>query len=143
MPAHRWTAVLALSCLGFSAICFSQQIYKWKDAAGIIHYSEQPPPEGVRKTQLKLSVSGATESAPKVVDQVTSGAGEASALDKADSEQEKHLCSVARQNLKLLDSDSMIASGGDIKTATQLVGEQREGARGEAKAQVKRYCHEQ
>lgn len=130
--------VLALLCVG-SAACFSQQVYKWKDAAGTMHYSQQPPPDGVKGTQMRLPTA---DVAVDAVPPATSQKGMA-ALDKANDEQIKHLCSVARQNQKLLDSDAMIASDGDIATATQLVGEQRERERNEAKAQVARYCHDQ
>lgn len=136
-----WLSTLALFC--FSSACLSQQVYKWKDGAGTIHYSEQPPPNGVKKVRMKLSVNDAGENISESDATPTSKPDDQTALDKANDKQERHLCSTARQNMKLLDSGAMIASGGDIKVATQLAGEQREKARGEAQAQVERYCHGQ
>jgi hypothetical protein len=134
----RCAGFLLLAGLGMaSAPCVSQQVYKWRDAAGTVHYSEQAPPVSMKSTSISLSSSTATETPAADPVVPTDEAALAAASDK----QEQHLCTVARGNLALLDSDSIIANGGDIATATQLRGEQREKARAEAKSQIARYCH--
>jgi hypothetical protein len=73
---------------------------------------------------------------------MTPTAEEEDALDIASKKQEGRLCTVAKQNLELLNSDAMVASDSDLDTATQLLGDQRKAKRSEAVAQIARYCHE-
>jgi hypothetical protein len=127
----------------FCAAGLCQQIYKWKDAQGTVHYSEKAPPDGVEGTSMSLSGHAAGNSsmiAPSPP--MTPTAEEEDALDIASKKQEEHLCAVAKQNLELLNSDAMIASDADLDTATQLRGDQRKAKRSEAVAQIARYCHE-
>jgi len=137
----RGCVVLA-SCVLLASTCMAQQVYKWTDASGTVHYSEQPPASGVKNERMTLS--GATEgtASAEAAQAEADAAADPEALQKANDAQEAHMCSVARDNLKLLDSDARIASGGDITTATQVIGEEREKARGEARSQIERYCHE-
>lgn len=41
---------LALCALGFSLPGQAQQTYKWTDAQGKVHYSDQPPPANVKQS---------------------------------------------------------------------------------------------
>jgi len=135
--------LLAVSCLFVASACVAQQVYKWTDATGTIHYSEQPPPGDVKSERMTLA--GATAGTPTIAE-ATAAADEVAdskALEKASDAQEERMCSIARQNLALLDSDARIASGSDVTTATQVIGEEREKARDEARSQIERYCHEQ
>ncbi|MDQ6648382.1 MAG: DUF4124 domain-containing protein [Pseudomonadota bacterium] len=136
---RQWLAVLVVLC--FSSACASQQVFKWKDGAGIVHYSQQPPPKGVKNVQMNLSEKGAGENVSESSANPPQKIHDEVALDKASDKQEKHLCSTARQNIELLKSGAMIASGGDIKVATQLKGDQREKALSDARTEAKRYCH--
>ncbi|WP_156804291.1 DUF4124 domain-containing protein [Rhodanobacter fulvus] len=133
------SAALGLFCV--VGVC--QEIYKWKDAAGTVHYSEKAPPDGVKNTRMTLSghVDDNSSELPPSSPLPTTAEAKA-ALDLASKKQEEHLCTVAKQNLELLNSDAMIASDSDLDSATQLLDEQRATKRSEAQAQIARYCHE-
>jgi hypothetical protein len=141
--SHALIPLLGLLVMcGVGTTCEAwQTIYKWKDASGTMHYSEQAPPPDVKKTRVTLSGLGVGESTPASAG--TSAQANEATLKTANQQQMDHLCTVARTNLKLLDSSAMITSGSDISTATQLRGDQREKARVDAKSQVAQYCHGQ
>lgn len=48
--------VLLLAAAGASA-----QMYKWKDAKGVVHFSDQPPPDRAAKVEKKSFDSGARD----------------------------------------------------------------------------------
>lgn len=81
------TATLALAtalCLGPSATAVAGDVYTWKDANGVTHYSQTPPPAGSSKYRMFVH---AKREAPK---------SEASA--------ESQQCATARSNADLLKS---------------------------------------
>ena len=39
-------ASVALAALSIAAVADAQQVYSWKDAKGVTHYSDSPPPAG-------------------------------------------------------------------------------------------------
>lgn len=137
--ANRWLWILAGAALLWTASAGAQEAYKWKDANGTVHYSQQPPPQGVANAHMKLSQSGAA-SAPTDPAQPRADAG--SELQDANVRQRKHMCEVAKGNLKMLDGGGMITSGEDIASAKQLDPDQRQQAVATAQADIDRYCHE-
>ncbi|MBS0381403.1 MAG: DUF4124 domain-containing protein, partial [Proteobacteria bacterium] len=61
--------LLALSVLGLSLACVAgfasaQQIYKWKDANGVTHFSQMPPPNGTHFTKMHLNNEPDVSSTP-------------------------------------------------------------------------------
>jgi len=138
--------VVSITLSFFCATGFCQKIYKWKDAQGVVHYSEKAPPDGMKGTHMNLSVHAGegsdNSSTISPSPAMTPTAEEENALDIASKKQEEHLCAVAKQNLELLNSGAMVASDADLDTATQLLGDQKEARRSEAAAQIARYCHE-
>ena len=128
------------------ASAVAQTVYKWTDASGVTHYSEQPPPQAVKAKQLQLK--GATpapapaESAPPTPPAQSA----ATALDAAKSDFRKQACTTANSNLKLLSGSSMVldtgttATSADVEGARILSPEQREAAKSEAQQQIQQYC---
>lgn len=134
---YRWGGMLLLASL-WPSMSLAQHIYKWTDAAGTVHYSEQPPAGNAKVLQLADRDSRAPEDA---VQETAKARADASAeLDRAESAQRQRLCDKARSNFKRLDGPGLVLSGGDIDTATQMSEEQRHAARDEAKRQIAEYC---
>jgi hypothetical protein len=55
----HFRAFLSSLALGSALVCVAtlasgQQIYKWKDARGVVHFSQTPPTSGTHYTQLHL-----------------------------------------------------------------------------------------
>ena len=99
-------------------------LYKWKDASGVTHYSESPP-SGQKFEARRIDAHGGV------------AAGE-----DATAAKESPNCTQARQNLKAL-SDSrpvMQDTDGDGKADSKLDESQREAQRNLADASVKAYC---
>ena len=53
--------LIVVTLLLVAPLAAAQQIYKWKDANGTMHYSQSPPASGVHFQ--KMTLSGGTESA--------------------------------------------------------------------------------
>ena len=45
-------ASIALAALSIAAVADAQQVYSWKDAKGVTHYSDSPPPAGATKIAM-------------------------------------------------------------------------------------------
>jgi hypothetical protein len=50
----RWLLAVLLAPLLALPLPAAAQVYRWKDAAGTVHYSNEPPPKGVSATQLDI-----------------------------------------------------------------------------------------
>lgn len=55
MTSRTTLTLLALASLLVTAPVLAGKVYQWKDAKGVTHYSDSPPPErkGVQNRQLK------------------------------------------------------------------------------------------
>lgn len=55
MPSRTIATLLALASLLVAAPVLAGKVYQWKDAKGVTHYSDSPPPErkGVQNRELK------------------------------------------------------------------------------------------
>ncbi|OLI94990.1 DUF4124 domain-containing protein [Xanthomonas oryzae] len=109
-----------------SAAAGATDIYKWKDAKGVTHYTETPPPTGQRYEARQIDArSGAAAVA----------AAPTAAPESAD-------CLTARRNLELLSGkgDVSMAAGADGKPGAVLDQETRATQRNLADAAVKAYC---
>ncbi|HYG05935.1 MAG TPA: DUF4124 domain-containing protein [Stenotrophomonas sp.] len=100
-------------------------LYKWKDANGVTHYSERPP-------------SGQKYEARRIDNRGDLAVEETDAATPA----EPPRCTQARQNLQALSSDRPVMqdTDGDGKPDAKLDDSQREVQRNLADAAVKAYC---
>ena len=57
----RATLILAALFVSFGALA---QVYRWVDASGRVHYSNNTPPPGVKATTLSIDARPGTPSAP-------------------------------------------------------------------------------
>src|SRR5882724_5263457 len=114
---NRKLLSLALLCMVASVDAAQAQVYKWTDAAGVVHYSDAPPPQDTPKVET-MHVSGGDHSHPTAAESsATAEAGDAPKTaatantpaapnaplpDTPDNRVQ--LCERARQNLELLQS---------------------------------------
>ena len=124
-----FTAALAVFALAIAAPA-GAQIYKWKDAKGVTHYSESPPAKGTYTTH-----AAPTPSAP-----ATQPTATAEANKSADPR-----CNTARGNLAMLQGKSPVQrdSDSDGKPDKTLTDAERASELELARATLKAYnCSE-
>ena len=123
----RSTFLLAGLLLVANAGAQSTQVYQWKDASGVTHYSDSPPPPGAKASDRRINGRKAAET-----QQV--------AAQPAESE----ACTKARYNLKLLSSEGAQViqqdTDGDGKPDTTLDATARANQKELAAAAVKALC---
>lgn len=118
------TRLCCLSLLAASGAAGAATLYQWKDAQGVTHYSESPPPGGKYQARRVDSRGGAPA-------ETTSAAPAESAN-----------CLGARKNLDILSKPGkvMTDNDGDGKPDTELDDTQRAAQKALAEAAVKAYC---
>lgn len=116
--------VSGLVAATLSAGVFAQEVYQWKDANGVTHYSQTPPARG-QYQQRAITHSGATQ--PQA----------AQAAVATESAQ----CSAARENLRVLTSGVPVHEAGeDGKPGRALSDAERSSQTDLANAAIKAYC---
>lgn len=122
--ASLLTCTLALLLMGTCAPAFAQKVYQWKDAKGVTHFSDSPPP-GQQYKDRRIDNRG--EPIP-----------EAAAGKVVDSPQ----CTTAKLNASLLAGNSALQqdTDGDGKPDKILGADDRTNQRALAEAAVKAYC---
>ncbi|AKC87244.1 DUF4124 domain-containing protein [Pseudoxanthomonas suwonensis] len=120
---------LSRSCLlllaaGVCASAMANNVYQWKDASGVTHSSDKPPP-GQKYDTRRIDSRG------QYVDAATPAAA---AVDPQ--------CATARQNLQLLGSGAPVMrdTDGDGTPDTALTDEDRAAQKSLAEAAAKAYC---
>jgi len=107
----------------------AQQVYQWRDAAGVAHFSAQPPPRGQHYEARPIDPRDSVP--PAATDE---GAKQAPAEDAT--------CAAARANLALLQGNAqlMVDSDGDGKPDKALTAADREKQRKLAEAMIAVKC---
>lgn len=144
--------LLVALCAAYSAGAIADQVYKWVDAAGVVHYSDSAPPHGTKDVQRVLVKGNAhvqppPEAAPQSPQPSppTQGGGKTINQSAADSTAQAAAamarnCATARQNLELLDTAYPVSvTGNDGRTHT-ISAEERKAKIADAQAQVKLFC---
>lgn len=130
MPAlsTRSPLIRALALLLIASACvpaFAQKVYQWKDAKGVTHYSDSPPPNQQAK------------------DRRIDNRGEPVVQDTAAGKSvENPMCTTAKRNLQVLGGTNAVQqdSDGDGKPDKTLTEDDRGTQRNLAEAAVKAYC---
>jgi Domain of unknown function (DUF4124) len=93
--------------LGLSASAMAADVYKWKDANGVTHYSESPPPKG--SAEYRMYLYAKREGAKTAVSA------------------EANQCTTARSNVSLLESGKPLRrdTDGDGKPDADLSDKDR------------------
>lgn len=122
------TTLLIALCIALVATpVAAQSVYQWKDAKGVTHYADSPPP-GKTYTNRQIRHNGDT-SAPQPAE------------DTAMSAEDTN-CKIARSNLKQLDSGVAVGidRDGDGKPDANLTKEERDTQSRLAKATIDVAC---
>ncbi|GAB6194987.1 DUF4124 domain-containing protein [Lysobacter xanthus] len=116
------TALLPLALL-VAIPAFAGQVYTWKDAKGVTHYADAPPPGSTTKPR-QFGERPVVPAAPKAV---------------ANSD-----CSNARSNLTLLQGTAKVGvdSNKDGKPDRELTAAERASRLKVAEGQVELYCEQ-
>lgn len=130
--------------LAVAPVVAAQQIYKWTDAQGIVHYSQQAPAQGTRYQQVKLA-GGVESPATPAADRPGSAASAApapmpTAAQMADTpENRAKLCTTLKANLATLQANGPVVMQQGAKP-TVLNAEQRQQQIAQANAQYQQFC---
>lgn len=129
MAVRLRIALLASSLLlGAIALAQAGDLYQWKDAKGVTHYSDAPPPKGQYQARSVHVRDG--EAAAAVV-------GQAKATTAASAN-----CTLAKTNLDRLKAggDIGLDANGDGKPDAPLSAEERTKQTQLAESNIKTFC---
>ncbi|MGH8027338.1 MAG: DUF4124 domain-containing protein [Pseudoxanthomonas sp.] len=120
--------IRAITLLLLTAACttaLAGKIYQWKDAQGVTHFSDSPPPNGQAQDRR---IDNRGEPVPQ-----------AAAAGKS---VENPTCTTAKRNLEVLSGKATVQqdSDGDGKPDKTLTEDDRGAQRNLAEAAVKAYC---
>jgi len=135
--------VLALAAAAVQAA----EMYKWTDAAGVVHYSDSEPPAQVKASKVHVAgtkTAGASDAAANDADEPEAAAAKAVAADdtlasKVQSAERR--CEQARANLEVLQGKFTV--GMDISgtgKAEPLDDKQRQAQIAAAQTVIATYC---
>ncbi len=97
MPRHALKTLFGLSLLlTVGAAASADELYQWKDANGVTHYSQTPPPSGSYSSRTESSRDAALPPA------------DATAETTPESPAESPQCTAARSNIALLESQTPV-----------------------------------
>jgi hypothetical protein len=127
MAACIRIATFACLLLAGTALAQSGGVYQWKDAQGVTHYSDAPPPKGQYQARDIHHRDGAAP-APTAADAATTAASAN--------------CTLARTNLERLKAggDIGLDANGDGKPDAALGAEERERQTRLAEINIKAFC---
>lgn len=140
-------AGLALACIAGAA--GAQQIYKWKDASGVTHFSQTPPANGIHYTKMHLTSEPEVTSSPAAPapddgnSEPQPSAAPQSAGGNADTPGNRaELCKQLSSNIALLEGKQPVVTGESGKQA--VMGDAaRQQQLATARAQQTQYCASQ
>lgn len=120
--ARPLAAVLVLSLASATALAEQQRVYQWKDANGVTHYTDTPPPQTHKSRDI--DDRGTPAEAPKA------------------KVEESRQCVDARANLQRLQGGQAVGidTNGDGKADRNLTADERASQVELNHAAVKAYC---
>ena len=114
-----------LSCL-LLALCLTmaisplaaQTVYQWKDARGVTHYSDSPPPKGGTRREVHTAAGTPAKSPPKVAasskeEKPVVAPTEAAPPTPPQVPADPALCAQAQRNLESLQSNAAVGMDTD------------------------------
>jgi hypothetical protein len=136
--------------LGSTWAAQKQQVYKWTDANGVVHFTDSPPPKDTPNVQSVRMVGGTTATAPATPepaeDKTPQGPTPSNAIPgttapatNADPEDAAR-CMTARANLELLQGDASVGIPGADGKTEPLDDKSRAAQLANAKLAVARFC---
>ncbi|TAM96808.1 MAG: DUF4124 domain-containing protein [Rhodanobacteraceae bacterium] len=147
--------MLVASVIGFSLACAAglasaQQIYKWKDASGVTHFSQTPPASGMHYSKMRLANEPEVSSNPPPSSTPAPEAGgggnttpqqPASAGTQANTPSNRAaLCKQLSSNISLLQGKQPVVTAGGNGQQQVMSDNAREQQLATARAQQAQYC---
>ncbi|GAB3793572.1 DUF4124 domain-containing protein [Dyella agri] len=136
-------SLIAVALLLIAPLAAAQQIYKWTDAKGTVHYSQSAPTEGTRYQTVKLAggVESSDTPAPQPATSNTSApANSAAPAPMTDTPANRaRLCATLKSNLATLQASGPVVMQQAGKPAV-LSDDQRKQQIETANAQYRQYC---
>ena len=137
--------LIVVALLLIAPLASAQQIYKWTDASGTVHYSQATPPQGTKYRQVKLA--GGVESADQQNDQPAADSASAAADSTpaapppvADTPANRSkLCATLKSNLATLQGSGPVVMQQDGKPAVLSDAERKQQV-ATSNAQYQQYC---
>jgi hypothetical protein len=146
---------IAASVIGLSLACVAgfasaQQIYKWKDANGVMHYSQTPPSSSTHYTKMQLtsqpevasdtpaSSNSETEGTPQNRAALRAAAPGGTQPDTPSNR--AGLCKQLSANIALLQSKQPVVTDGSDGKQQVMSDNTREQQLANARAQQVQYC---
>lgn len=130
-------ACSAMTLLLAASPLLAQTVYTWKDAKGVTHYSDAPPPKG-EYSDRRIE---ATPPTPVAAAETTPAVAATARKDKAPMADDA-VCAQARLNLARLQGDAPVGpdADGDGKPDSTLSAEDRAKQRDLAQAAIAAKC---
>ena len=142
---NRMVMLFALAFTAAAAIAADkQQVYKWTDANGVVHFTGTPPPEGTPNVQSVHLVGGMTTADTAAVDNKPKDTPPATsappALVAANAADNAALCQKARANLELLQGNAPVGIAGADGKADALDDQARAEQIRNAQLAIAKFC---
>jgi hypothetical protein len=121
----------------------AQQIYKWKDASGVTHFSQTPPTNGHTYKQVTLSAQPEVSSNPAPAASDAGPAPNSAAPPHAVADTPANratLCKQLATNIGLLTGQQPLVTAGADGKQQVMSDDAREQQLATARAQQRQYC---
>ena len=150
-PRLRLACLAALSFAFAVAIAQAQTVYTWKDAKGVTHYSDAPPPKAATRQEVKTVPIAPAPAAPATIPTTPPAAATTTARATTTAAQAAReaaatnaRCSQARANLAALQGSAPVGpdTNGDGKPDSTLGAEDRAKQAAAMQAAIQRDCHD-
>lgn len=148
--------VIAASAIGLSIACVTtlasaQQVYKWTDASGTIHFSQTPPANGTHYSKMRLSNASGVSSVPPAAsnpepsrESANEGAtripAQAQGGQTDTPENRTKLCQQLASNVSLLEGKQPVVTAGTNGDQQVMSDDAREKQLATARARQAQYC---
>jgi hypothetical protein len=138
------TLLTVLALMLMLPMTASAQVYKWKDANGTTHFSEMPPPHGVKYQSIHTRADAdqprtSTPDQPQGDKDNESNAGNGASNGR--SAQLKRFCAQLKSNIALLKSSQSLQRMGNDGKTTQVNDQVRAQQLKQQQQRYNAYCN--
>lgn len=123
----------------------SAQVYKWVDGKGTVHFSQTPPPPGVKYQVMHMASDTGTNATamPPLVTAAANDAGNAPGAQAPVANtpaNRAELCKQLQQNMTLLNSPEALNVAGADGKPVALDAQTRAQQKTQTQAQIQQFC---
>jgi hypothetical protein len=136
----RTLILLATLSLAASASLAAEHFFKWQDANGVWHYTQQPPPEGVKSERINIATGRAEAEAMQPVEAESAEQQAAAQRSVEVEKRRREACEAARANVATIESNPTVTLLNADGSQRTLTPEEAQRQLETARAQVTLYC---